>query len=94
MQALDSFMSPVPSFDDDIPISAVLVLALSPGNEPTSDPSAGASASASKTQVGNWKAAKNPTPQKKARKTTGRSAGRMNLHSKLMLRHLHNVLGG
>jgi hypothetical protein len=44
MQALDSFISPVPGFDGDILISAIPILAWSPGDEPTSDPSVGASA--------------------------------------------------
>jgi hypothetical protein len=53
MQALDSFISPIPSFNGDILILAVPVLAWSPGDEPMSDPSASASSSAScsKTQV-------------------------------------------
>jgi hypothetical protein len=47
MQALDSFISPIPSFDGDIPILTVSVLAWSPGDEPTSDPSTGANAGTS-----------------------------------------------
>jgi hypothetical protein len=74
MQALDSFTSPVPSFDDDILILTVLVSAYSPSDEPTSNPSAGVSASGSKTRVGKQKAATNPAPQKKAKKATERSA--------------------
>jgi hypothetical protein len=80
MQALDSFMSPIPNFNSDILIPVVSILAQSPGDEPTSDPSAGASASGSMTRAGKRKAAANPTPQKKARKTTGRSAGRIKIN--------------
>jgi hypothetical protein len=73
MQALDSFISPVPGFDDDIPIPAVLISARPPGDEPASDPSGGASASASKTRVGKQKATANPTPHKTAKEAMGRS---------------------
>jgi hypothetical protein len=43
MQALDSFISPVPDFDGDIPILAVPVSARPPSDEPVSDPSIGKS---------------------------------------------------
>jgi hypothetical protein len=46
MQALGSFISPIPSFDGDIPIMTILVLAQPPGDEPMSGPSTGASVSA------------------------------------------------
>jgi hypothetical protein len=61
MQALDSFISPIPRFDGDIPIPAIPVLAQPPSDESTSDPSIGASASALKTGVGKCKAIANPT---------------------------------
>jgi hypothetical protein len=75
MQALDNFISPVPSFDSDILILAILILAWPPGDEPTSDPSTGASPSSLKTRVGKRKVTANPTTQKKAKKTTGRFTG-------------------
>jgi hypothetical protein len=75
MQALDSLISPIPGFDGDIPIPAILVLARPPSDELASDPSTGASTSASKTRSSKRKAAANPTPQKKAKKATGRSSG-------------------
>jgi hypothetical protein len=56
MKVLDSFISPIPRFDGDIPILAIPVLA-----QPPSDPSAGASASGLKTGVGKRKATTNPT---------------------------------
>jgi hypothetical protein len=65
MQALNSFISPVPNFDGEIPILAIPYSARPPNNEPMSDPPTGANASASKTQVGKQKASANPTPQKK-----------------------------
>jgi hypothetical protein len=71
MQALDSCISPVCNFDGDIPILVVPISARSPGDEPASDPSTGASANASKTRAGKQKATANPTPQKKAKKATG-----------------------
>jgi hypothetical protein len=61
MQALDSFISPILGFDGGIPIPAVPVSAQSPGDEPTSDPSARASASGSTTRVGKRKVATNLT---------------------------------
>jgi hypothetical protein len=74
MQTLDSFISPIPGIDGDILIPAIQVLARPPGDESASDPSAGASASASKTRAGKRKATTNPTPQKKDKKTMGRSS--------------------
>jgi hypothetical protein len=74
MQALDSFIYLIPSFDGDIPILAIPISARSPGDEPTSDPSTRVSAGTSKTRVGKWKATAKPTPQKKARKATRRSS--------------------
>jgi hypothetical protein len=62
MQALDNFISLIPSFNGDIPILAIPVSARPPDDESTSDPSIGASASAQKTQAGKQKASANPTP--------------------------------
>jgi hypothetical protein len=62
MQALDSFISLVPSLGSDILILAILVLARPPSDESMSDSSARASASALKTRVVKWKASANPTP--------------------------------
>jgi hypothetical protein len=62
MQALDNFLSPIPSFDGDIPIPAVPVLVQPPSDESVDDPSVGASASASKTRGSKRKASANPTP--------------------------------
>jgi hypothetical protein len=80
MQALDSFISPIPGFDGDIMIPTKPVLAQPPGDELMSDPSTRANASALKTRVGKRKATANLTPQKKARKTTGRSIGRIKIN--------------
>jgi hypothetical protein len=80
MQALDSFISPIPGFDGDIPILTILVLAWPPGDELMSGLSARASASALKTRVGKCKGIAKPTPQKKARKTMGRSTGRIKIN--------------
>jgi hypothetical protein len=88
MQALNNFISPIIGIDGDIPMIAVPVSAQSPSDEPTSDPSTRASASGSTTQVGNWKAATNLTPQKKARKTTGRSAGGIKINESTPKAHV------
>jgi hypothetical protein len=52
MQDIDNFISPVPGFEGDIPTLAVPILACDPGVESSEDPSAGSSASVSRTQVG------------------------------------------
>jgi hypothetical protein len=62
IQALDSFISPIPGFEGDIPIPMIPVVARFPRGELASDPSASASAGASKTRVGKHKAMVNPTP--------------------------------
>jgi hypothetical protein len=72
MQALDNFISPIPDFDDDIPISAIPISSRPPSDESMSDPSVRASASTFKTRAGKQKAIINPIPQKKARKTYNR----------------------
>jgi hypothetical protein len=75
MRALDSFISPIPGFDSDVLTLAIPVLTQLPHDESTSDPSAGTSASASRTQAGKWKVTADTTPQKKAKKVMGRSIG-------------------
>jgi hypothetical protein len=74
MQDLDSFISPIPGFEGDVPILAIPVLVRPPGGDAIDDPSAGSSAGASKTQVSKRKATTNPTPQKKAKKSIGKSS--------------------
>jgi hypothetical protein len=74
MQALDSFIFPVPSFDGDIPIPAIPISTWPPSDESTNDPSTGASGSTLKTRAGKRKVPANLTPPKKARKTIGKSA--------------------
>jgi hypothetical protein len=76
---LDNFISPVPGFDGDIPIMAIPVLAQPLGDVPVSDPFARASAIASKTWAGKRKETANLTPQKKAKKTMGRSSSEIKI---------------
>jgi hypothetical protein len=71
MQALDSFISPIPGFDGDILFPAVPVSARPPGDESVGDPSTGASASASKTQAGKWKASVKLPPSEKGQESLG-----------------------
>jgi hypothetical protein len=52
MNALDSFISPILGFNDDIPILTISVSARPPGDESASDPSAGASAITLKASAG------------------------------------------
>jgi hypothetical protein len=71
MQALDSFISPVPGFKGDILIPAIPVLAQPPGDESTSDPSTEAGANALKNRASKRKATANPTPEKKSQESHG-----------------------
>jgi hypothetical protein len=80
MQALDSFISPILGVDGDILILVIPVSAQPPSNELVSDPSARASASASKTRSSKWKASANLTPQKKAKKAMGRSSSNIRIN--------------
>jgi hypothetical protein len=75
MQALDSFISPIPRFEGDIPIPAMPISARPPSGESANDPSARASAGASKTHAGKRNAFANPIPHKKAKKAMGKSTG-------------------
>jgi hypothetical protein len=80
MQDLDNFISSIPSFEGDIPISAIPIFARPPGSEAIDDPSIGSSAGASKTQSSKRKATVNLTPQKKARKATEKSSSRITIN--------------
>jgi hypothetical protein len=74
MQALDSLTSPILEFEGDISIPAIPISIWSPGGELANDPSAGASAGASKTWSGKRKVASIRTPEKKATsKSTNRT---------------------
>jgi hypothetical protein len=74
MQDLGSFISPILDFEGDIPILAISVLTRSPGGEAIDGPSARSSAGTSRTRAKKRKATTNSTPQKKAKKATGRSS--------------------
>jgi hypothetical protein len=67
------YFPPSLGFQGDIPTPTIPVSAWSPSGESASDPSTRASAEASKTQSLKCKAAVNLTPQKKAKKVTGKS---------------------
>jgi hypothetical protein len=66
MQALDSFISPIPNFEGDIPILAIPVSAQSPSGEADSNPSTEASVGTPLAWAGKRKATASLTPQKKA----------------------------
>jgi hypothetical protein len=83
MQALDSFISPIPGFEGDILIPTILVSTRFPSGELASDPSVGASARASKTRSGKHKATATPTLQKKAKKAMGKSTGRIKINERV-----------
>jgi hypothetical protein len=80
MLALDSFISPIPGFEGDIPIPAIPVSTRYPSSESASDLSVGAGAGASKTQTGKRKSAATLTPQKKSKKVTGKSSTRIKIN--------------
>jgi hypothetical protein len=71
MQDLDSFISPIPRFEGDILIPAILISALNPGGESSKDPSVRSNAGASKTQASKRKEPIDPSPQKRPRKLPG-----------------------
>jgi hypothetical protein len=71
---LDSFISPIPCFEGDIPIPAIPISACCPGGEAIDDLSVGSNAGASRTQANKRKAIAYVIPQKKAKKVTGRSS--------------------
>jgi hypothetical protein len=75
MQALDNFISPIPGFYGDIPFSVIPVSTRPLGDMSVGDPSVRDSANASKTRADKRKATANLTPQKKAKKAMGKSAG-------------------
>jgi hypothetical protein len=62
MQDLDSFISPVPGFEGDFPIPAILISARDPGAESSEDPSARSSASTSRSRTYKKKAPIDPSP--------------------------------
>jgi hypothetical protein len=74
MQALDSFISPIPGFEGDILILAIPVLTWSPSGESANDPSAEVSSRALKTRTGKWKVVAYLTPQKKTKTVVGKSS--------------------
>jgi hypothetical protein len=74
MQALDNFISPIPGFEEDILILAILVSTRSPSEKSAIDPSTGASARASNTQTDKQKVAANLTPQKETKKVAEKSS--------------------
>jgi hypothetical protein len=72
MQDLDSFISPIPRFEGDIPISCHLDTTHDPGIESSENPSTGCNASTSRTRACKWKVPIDPSPHKKAKKTAGK----------------------
>jgi hypothetical protein len=80
MQTLDSFISPIPGFEGDIPILTIPVSACPPGSEAIDDLAVGANAGASKTRAGKRKATANPTPQKKAKKATWKPSSEIKIN--------------
>jgi hypothetical protein len=75
MQDLDSFISLIPGFEGDISIPANLISTRDPVFESSEDPSAGSSASASRTRACKQKAPIDPSPHKKAKKAARKPLG-------------------
>jgi hypothetical protein len=71
IHALDSFISPIPGFEGDILILAILMLARTPSAESAHDLSVGTSAGSSRTRAGKCKATTTLPPSKKAKKVGG-----------------------
>jgi hypothetical protein len=79
MQDLDNFILPIPGFEGDIPIPAILISAHDLGVDSSEDPSAVPSASASRTRACKRKSPIDSSPPKKARKTTRKHLGENNI---------------
>jgi hypothetical protein len=75
MQDLDSFVSPIPSFEDDVPIPAIPISASDPGAEPSEEAPTGSSASTLWTRASKQKVHINPNPLKQAKKIVGKPLG-------------------
>jgi hypothetical protein len=75
MQALDSFISPIPGFEGDILIPTIPISAQPPGGDADSDPSTGASAGVPRSWASKRKAITYPIPQKKAKTAIGKPLG-------------------
>jgi hypothetical protein len=80
MQVLDSFISPIPSFEGDIPIPTVPVSTRSPSDESAGDSMTGASAGSSRTQAEKRKTSATPPLRKKAKKVMGKQHGGMKIN--------------
>jgi hypothetical protein len=75
MQALDSFIAHVPNFEGDLLILAIPLSARPFNSRTTEDPTIGTSADTLRTRAGKCKASTTPTPQRKAKKSVGKSLG-------------------
>jgi hypothetical protein len=79
MQDLDGFLSPIPGFEGDVLIPAILISAHDPGTESSEEPPAGSSASTPRTQAYKRKALVNPNSPKKNKKMIGKPLGRIKI---------------
>jgi hypothetical protein len=77
---LDNFISPIPSFEGDILISAIPISAQTLSGESTDDSSAGPSAESSKTRANKRKDTTAPPPLKKFKKIMGKLTGGININ--------------
>jgi hypothetical protein len=75
LQALDSFISPIPDFQGDVSISMVPISARTPSTKSADDSSVGPSAGSSRIQADKRKAVAIPPPPKKAKKVVAKKAG-------------------
>jgi hypothetical protein len=75
MQDLDDFISPTPSFEGDVSIPAIPILACDPSTEPSEELLSGSSASTPRTQACKRKATINLNPPKNANEIAGEPLG-------------------
>jgi hypothetical protein len=73
-QALDNFTTPIPGFEGDIPIPAILISARTPSIESAHNSSAGPSAGSSRTRAGKRKAKVTSPPPKTSQKVVNKKA--------------------
>jgi hypothetical protein len=76
---MDSFISPIPSFEGDAPIPVVPISARDPGAELTEEPPTGSSACTPRTQACKRKVPIDLNLPKKAKKVAGKPLGEIKI---------------
>jgi hypothetical protein len=94
MQDLDSFISHVPRFDDDIPIPAIPISARDPNTESSEKPPAESSANTPRTRACKRKAHVDLNPPKKVKKAAEKPSSRIKITGPRLKAHASSPLSG